>query len=63
MNPVELNTLITAVTNYLYCSLPEKDFFNLGIFLSLLSRNILAMETVRDLVKIERKVEEKEEKK
>ncbi len=51
MSPVELNTLITSVSNYLFCKLEEKAFFNLGIFLSLLSKEMLAMEAVRDLCK------------
>ena len=57
MNPVELNTFVAAVTNYLYLSMPEKDFFNLGILLSLISKDMLAMEVIRDLCKIEQRDE------
>lgn len=55
MNPVELNTLITYMSNHLFCNLEEKEFFNLGIFLSLLSKEMLTMETVRELCRIEKK--------
>lgn len=55
MNPVDLNTLITSISNYLFCNLKEKDFFNLGILLSLLSKEMLGMEAIRDLCKIEKK--------
>lgn len=61
MQPTDINLLLTIVTNSLYTTMAEKDFFNLAIFLSLLSKEMLAMEVIRDLVKIE-KIEEKEEK-
>lgn len=54
MNPVELNTLITYMSNHLYTNLDEKEFFNLGVFLSLLSKEMLTMEAVRDLCKWEK---------
>lgn len=58
MQPTELNLLLAVVTNYLYTSLTEKDFSNLAIFMSLLSREMLTMEALRDLVKVEEAVEE-----
>ena len=47
MRPSELNILIAAVTNHFYCNLSEKEFINLGIFLSLLSKDMLSMEVVK----------------
>jgi hypothetical protein len=49
MNPVELNTLITYLNNYLFCKLGKGDFFKLALFLSHLSKAMLAMQTMRDL--------------
>ena len=54
MRPTELNALLTLITNYLYTSLDEQDFTNLGIFLSLLSREMLAMEAIRGLCRVEK---------
>ncbi|GHU81006.1 hypothetical protein FACS1894191_7410 [Clostridia bacterium] len=56
MRPTELNALIASITNQLYCSLPEKDFRKLGIFLSLLSKDMLAMEVVREISEWERDI-------
>jgi len=61
MKPPELNLLIASLTNYFYCELEERDFVNLGLFLSLLSRDMLAMETIRRLTIIEEKAEKKEQ--
>ena len=60
MRPTELNALLTLITNYLYTSLDEREFTNLGIFLSLLSKEMLAMEAIRALCRIE-KEEEKDD--
>jgi hypothetical protein len=49
MNPAELNTLITALTNYFFCKLGKEDFFKLALFLSHLSKAMLAMQTMRDI--------------
>jgi hypothetical protein len=49
MNPVELNTLITALNNFLFCKLDKGDFFKLALFLSHLSKEMLAMQTMRDI--------------
>jgi len=54
MRPTELNVLLTLITNYLYTSLDEREFTNLGIFLSLLSKEILAMEAIRALCRVEK---------
>ena len=61
MRPTELNALLTFLTNYLYTSLDEREFTNLGLFLSLLSREMLAMEAIRGLCRIEKASDEKEE--
>ena len=58
MRPTELNALLTLITNYLYTSLDEREFTNLGIFLSLLSKEMLAMETIRALCRIEKEKED-----
>jgi len=59
MRPTELNALLTLATNYLYTSLDEREFTNFAIFLSLLSKEMLAMEAIRALCRIEEDVEEK----
>ena len=61
MRPTELNVLLTLITNYLYTSLDEREFTNLGLFLSLLSREMLAMEAIRGLCQIEEAMDENEE--
>jgi hypothetical protein len=61
MRPTELNALLTLLTNYLYTSLDEQDFTNLGIFLSLLSREMLAMEAIRGLCRLEKEEEAKKD--
>ena len=53
MRPTELNALLTLITNYLYTSLEEREFVNLGLFLSLLSREMLAMEAIRGICIVE----------
>jgi hypothetical protein len=63
MRPCEINAAIAGITNYLYCRLSRKNFLNLGIFLSLLSKDILAMATIEELCIIEEKIEKKHEKK
>ena len=60
MRPTELNALLTFATNYLYTSLDEREFTNLGVFFSLLSREMLAMETIRELCRVEKEAVEKE---
>lgn len=55
MQPCELNALIASITNALYTSLSRKDFLNLGIFLSLLSKTMLTMEALESLCKLEEK--------
>jgi len=58
MRPTEMNALLTLVTNYLYTSLDEREFINLALFLSLLSKEMLAMEAIREICRIEREAEE-----
>jgi len=59
MNPCSLNAAIAAITNYLYCRLSRKDFINLGVFLSILSKDILSMATIEGLLIIEEEIEGK----
>lgn len=58
MRPTELNVLTTVIVNYLYTSLEEREYTNLAIFLSLLSKEMLAMEAFRALCRIEEAAEE-----
>ena len=58
MRPTELNLLLALATNYLYTSLSEREFMNFAIFLSLLSKEMLAMEAIRELCRIEELAEE-----
>jgi len=60
MRPTELNAILTVVTNYLYTNLDEKTYTNLAIFLSILSKELLAMEAIRALCRIEKEVEKGE---
>ena len=54
MRPTELNALLTVIVNYLYTNLEEREYTNLAIFLSLLSKEMLAMEAIRELCRIEK---------
>jgi len=53
MRPTELNAILTVLVNYLYTNLDEKDFTNLALFLSLLSKEMFAMEAIRALCRLE----------
>lgn len=53
LQPTELNAILTLVTNYFYTHLTEKEFTNLAIFLSLLSKEMIAMEAIRSILRIE----------
>ncbi len=53
MNPVQLNTIITYFSNYLFCSLSDRSFYNMGLFLSLLSKEMLTMEAIKGLCESE----------
>ena len=57
MRPTELNAILTVLVNYLYTNLDEKDFTNLAIFLSLMGKEMFAMETMRALCRLEEKEE------
>jgi len=57
MRPTELNAILTVLVNYLYTNLDEKDFTNLALFLSLLSKEMFAMEAIRALCRLEEKDE------
>jgi len=50
VDPCQLNAAIAAITNHLYCTLSRQDFVNLGIILSMLSRGILHMAAIEDLL-------------
>jgi hypothetical protein len=49
MNPVELNTLITYLNNYLFCTLDKRDFLKLALFLSQFSKEMLSLQAMRDI--------------
>lgn len=53
MHPTELNAALAALTNHLYCTLSNREFLNLAILLSLLSKDMLSMEGIRDLCRWE----------
>ena len=53
MNPCQLNASIALITNHLYSNMPRDDFINLGIFLSMLSKDMLAMTALEELLKWE----------
>ncbi len=55
MNPVELKTLITALNDYLFCKLGSEDFIKLALFFSILSKEMLSMEEMRRICKLEEK--------
>ncbi|MCL2057239.1 MAG: hypothetical protein FWH02_08500 [Oscillospiraceae bacterium] len=54
MDPRSLNAALTAITNYLYTKLSKRDFVNLGVLLSLLSKDILDMAAIEGLCIIEK---------
>jgi len=53
IDPCQLNAAIAAITNQLYCSLSRQDFLNLGVVLSMLSRSILNIAAIEELLKWE----------
>lgn len=59
MTPCNLNLLITSITNHLYATLPREDFFNLSVFVNMLSKNMNGMNIMEDLCRIERYLENK----
>ena len=58
MSPVELNLIITAITNHLYISLSKEDFVCLNIFISELSKSMFATTLFSDICFKENKVKE-----
>ena len=52
-DPCQLNAAIAVITNQLYCSLSRQDFVNLGVVLSMLSRSIINMAAIEELLKWE----------
>ena len=52
-DPCQINAALAAITNQLYCSLGKKEFLNLGIFLSMLSKSMLSMSAIEELIKWE----------
>jgi len=59
MRPTELNAILTVIVNYLYTNLNEKDFTNLALFLSLLSKEMFALEAMRALCRWEEEDDDK----
>jgi len=53
INPCQLNAAIAAITNHLYCTLSREDFTNLGVALSMLSRSIIQMAALEELLRWE----------
>ncbi|MDR2533091.1 MAG: hypothetical protein LBC82_09655 [Oscillospiraceae bacterium] len=49
MNPCQMNALIAALTNYLYCTLSKKDFIFWNVFFSELSKSMFGMEILRSI--------------
>ena len=49
LHPTEMNMLIAAITNHLFCTLEDKDFTNLSVFLSMLSKDMFNMVALKDL--------------
>ena len=49
-DPCQLNAAIAVITNQLYCSMSRQDFVNLGIILSMLSRSVIQMATIEELL-------------
>ncbi|MCL1823651.1 MAG: hypothetical protein FWG44_05555 [Oscillospiraceae bacterium] len=58
MNPCQLNALIAAVANHLYCTLSKKDFIFLNVFFSELSKSMFSMEILRSVCFFEEEEEE-----
>ena len=52
-DPCQLNAAIAVITNQLYCSMSREDFTNLGVALSMLSRSIIQMAALEELLKWE----------
>ena len=55
MNPCEMNALITALSNYLFCTLSKKDFLFWNIFFSELGKSMFALEIMRSVCHFEEK--------
>ena len=49
-DPCQLNVAIAVITNQLYCSMSRQDFANLGIILSMLSRSVIQMAAIEELL-------------
>ncbi|MCL2857781.1 MAG: hypothetical protein FWE19_08740 [Oscillospiraceae bacterium] len=53
VDPCQLNAAIAVITNQLYCSMSRQDFTNLGVVLSMLSRSIISMAALEELLRWE----------
>jgi len=53
VDPCQLNAAIAVITNQLYCSMSREDFTNLGVILSMLSRSIISMAALEELLRWE----------
>ena len=53
IDPCQLNAAVAMITNQLYCSLSRDEFLNLGIALSMLSKDMLAMVGIEELLRWE----------
>lgn len=54
VNACELNAIIAGITNQLYITLNERQFLKVSLFLSQLSKNMLAMALLDDICDIEK---------
>lgn len=51
MNPCELNVLVTAITNTLYCSLTKEEYKCLAIVFNELSKTMFAVSSYEAICK------------
>lgn len=54
MNPCQMNALIAAIVNYLYTTLPKKEFIFWNVFFSELSKSMFGMEILRSVCLFEK---------
>ncbi|MCL2068935.1 MAG: hypothetical protein FWH00_03460 [Oscillospiraceae bacterium] len=58
MNPCEMNAAMALITNHLYANMSREDFINLGVFLSMVSKDMLSMAALEELLRWEKHEEE-----
>jgi hypothetical protein len=50
-----MNAAVALITNHLYTNMPKDDFINLGVFLSMVSKDMLSMAAFEELLRWEEK--------